>query len=53
MGYFEYGTKELGYLKQKDKKLGYIIDEIGMIKRKINKDLFSALIASGVSIKIG
>ncbi|NLC66280.1 MAG: DNA-3-methyladenine glycosylase 2 family protein [Clostridium sp.] len=52
MGYFEYGTKELGYLKQKDKKLGYIIDEIGMIKRKINKDLFSALIASVISQQI-
>jgi DNA-3-methyladenine glycosylase II len=33
MPYFEYGQKEIDYLKRKDKKLGAAIDQIGFIKR--------------------
>ena len=42
--YFEYGELELDYLSKKDKKLGVAIDSIGIIKREINPDIFSALV---------
>ena len=42
--YFEYGDKEINYLRKKDKKLCAAIDRIGMITREINTDQFSALI---------
>jgi len=44
--YFEYGEKEIGYLRKKDKKLCALIDRVGIIKREINPNLFSALIES-------
>lgn len=42
--YFSYGEKELNYLKQKDKRLGAVIDQIGMIEREVDSDLFSSLV---------
>lgn len=42
--FFEYGEKEITYLKRKDKKLGAAIDKIGHIYREIDSDLFSAVI---------
>lgn len=50
--YFKYGKKEIDYLKNKDTQLGTEIDRIGMIKRKINPDIFSALISSIISQQI-
>lgn len=50
--YFEYGEKEIAYLKQKDAVLGEAIDEIGMIKREIDPDLFSATINSIIGQQI-
>jgi DNA-3-methyladenine glycosylase II len=50
--YFEYGQKEIDYLKSKDKKLAEAIDRIGFIKRKITPDPFIALISSIVSQQI-
>jgi len=50
--YFEYSEKELAYLRKKDKKLGAAIDKIGMIQRKTNPNLFSALVESIVSQQI-
>jgi len=41
--YFEYGETELAHLRKKDKKLGAAIDRMGIIKRRVNPDLFSAL----------
>lgn len=52
MQFFEYGEKEIEYLKRKDKKLGAAIDRIGIIKREVNPDPFSALISSIVSQQI-
>jgi DNA-3-methyladenine glycosylase II len=52
MHIFEYGQKEIEYLKQKDKKLGVAIDKIGMIKRKITPDPFTALVSSVVGQQI-
>ncbi len=42
--YFEYGEKEINYLKKKDKRLGEAIDKIGMLKRPIDSDIFIAII---------
>ncbi len=42
--YFEYGEKEIAYLKKKDKRLGAAIEKIGMLKRPIDKDIFTAVI---------
>jgi len=52
MPIFEYGYKELDYLKRRDKKLGEAIDKIGMIEREIISDSFTALISSVVSQQI-
>ena len=42
--YFEYGDKELEYLKNRDKKLAEVIDKIGHIDRTVDDDLFSAVV---------
>lgn len=42
--YFEYGEKEIEYLKSKDKKLAEVIDRIGHIDRVVDEDLFSAVV---------
>ena len=42
--YFEYGENEITYLRNKDKKLSAVIDQIGMIERKVDTDLFSAVV---------
>ncbi len=42
--YFEYGEKEINYLKKKDKRLGEAIEKIGMLKRPIDADIFTAII---------
>lgn len=52
MPIFEYGQKEIEYLKKKDKKLGAAIDRIGLIEREITPDPFTALIMSIVSQQI-
>lgn len=52
MQVFEYGQREIDYLKRKDKKLGAVIDKIGIIKREITPDPFAALVSSVVSQQI-
>lgn len=42
--YFDYGEREVDYLKSKDKKLAVVIDQIGHINRPCDTDLFSAVI---------
>lgn len=42
--YFEYGKKELEYLKSKDKRLAEVIDKIGYIQRTVDSDLFSSVV---------
>ncbi len=42
--YFIYGEKEILYLKNKDKKLAEVIDQIGWIQREIDTDLFSSVV---------
>ncbi|MCL2163557.1 MAG: DNA-3-methyladenine glycosylase 2 family protein [Oscillospiraceae bacterium] len=50
--FFEYTLAELDALKKKDKKLAAVIESYGVIKRKVNKDLFPALIRSIISQQI-
>jgi methylated-DNA-[protein]-cysteine S-methyltransferase/DNA-3-methyladenine glycosylase II len=52
MPFFEYGQSEIENLKNKDKKLGAAIDMIGMIKREIIPDPFTALVSSIVGQQI-
>jgi DNA-3-methyladenine glycosylase II len=40
--HFEYGGKEIGYLKQKDTALAQAIEKIGFVKVGIDTDIFSA-----------
>jgi 3-methyladenine DNA glycosylase/8-oxoguanine DNA glycosylase len=50
--YFEYGEAEIEKKKKKDKKLGAAIDRIGLIRREINPNLFSALVENVVGQQI-
>lgn len=42
--FFQYGEKEIAYLKQKDKRLAEVIDKIGKIEREVDSDLFSSVV---------
>lgn len=52
MHIFEYGQKEIDYLKKKDKKLGAAIEQLGRIEREITPDPFTALVSSIVGQQI-
>ena len=52
MQIFNYGSKEIEYLKSRDKKLSAAIDRIGMIEREITPEPFHALVSSVVSQQI-
>ncbi len=49
---FDYGQKEMDYLKRSDAKLGQAIERIGLIEREVNPDLFAALVQSVVAQQI-
>lgn len=42
--YFQYGDTEINYLKRKDKRLTSAIDAIGHIERKLDANLFAAVV---------
>ncbi|WP_293728448.1 DNA-3-methyladenine glycosylase 2 family protein [uncultured Phascolarctobacterium sp.] len=42
--HFQYGEKELAYLKKKDKRLAAAIEQIGMIERVTDDDLFASVV---------
>lgn len=42
--YFEYGETELQYLRSRDKRIGEVIDRVGMIRREVDPDLFAAVV---------
>lgn len=50
--YFQYGEKELAYLRKADKRLAEVINQIGVIERPVNPDLFSALVNSIIGQQI-
>ena len=49
---FIYGEAEIAHLQKRDRTLGAAIDRIGLIRREVNPDLFSALINSIVGQQI-
>ena len=42
--YFDYGETEVQYLRSRDKRLGEVIDRVGMIRREVDPDLFAAVV---------
>lgn len=50
--YYQYGEKEIQYLKERDPVLGRLIDGIGMVKREVNPHIFSSLISSIIGQQI-
>lgn len=42
--FFQYGDKEINYLKRKDKKLAWVIEQIGHIERRLDVDLFASVV---------
>lgn len=50
--YFQYGETEITYLKRVDRQLAEIIDKIGIVKRQVIPDLFTALVHSIVGQQI-
>ena len=42
--YFQYGEREIAYLKSKDKKLAAVIEQLGHIERAVDGDLFSSVV---------
>ena len=50
--YFEYGEKEVEYLKSKDSILKEVIEQIGHINRGVNPNLFESFISSIVGQQI-
>ena len=49
---FEYGEKEIAYLKSADKMLGAVIEQIGFLERSIVPDLFTSLVRAIVAQQI-
>jgi len=50
--HFQYGTTEIDHLKRVDKRLGAVIEQIGIIERAVIPDLFTALVHSIVGQQI-
>ncbi len=42
--YFTYGETEINYLKRKDKRLAWAIEQIGQVNRKLDDNLFAAVV---------
>ena len=42
--YFDYGAREVDYLKARDRALGEVIDQVGHVEREVDPDLFSAVV---------
>lgn len=52
MEYFQYGDKEMAYLKAQDPALGAVIDRFGHLERAVMPDLFEALVRAIVGQQI-
>ena len=52
MMYFQYGETEINYLKRKDKRLASAIDAIGHIERRLDANLFAAVVRHIVAQQI-
>ncbi|HWQ04785.1 MAG TPA: hypothetical protein VN452_05480 [Longilinea sp.] len=52
MKYLQYGVNEIRYLQKRDEILSLAIDQIGMIQRAVNPNLFEALVNAIVAQQI-
>ena len=52
MPFFKYGIEETTYLAKKDKRLGEVIEKIGLIQREVIPDMFQALVNSIIGQQI-
>ena len=50
--YFKYGETEIAHLKRRDKRLAAAIEKLGMPKRRVEPDLFRALVFSIIGQQI-
>ncbi len=50
--YFEYGPKELEYLAKRDQKMRWAIEQIGLIERDVENDIFIGVVRSIISQQI-
>lgn len=50
--FFQYGEKEIEYLKKADKRLCKVIEQVGFIEKKLRPDLFTALVHSIIGQQI-
>lgn len=50
--YFKYGSKEINFLSQKDKLMKKAIEEIGIIKREINPNVYQSIVRSIIGQQI-
>lgn len=42
--YFSYGQTEIDYLTSRDARLGWAIEQIGLVQREVHDDLFTAVV---------
>lgn len=49
---FQYGEKEIDYLRSRDPRMAEVIDKIGMVRRRVIPDVFAALVHSIVGQQI-
>ena len=52
MAMFHYDEAALSHLKKRDKRLAWAIEQIGMIEREVDHDLFRSLVSSMISQQI-
>ena len=50
--YFQYGDREIDYLKSRDNRLAEVIDRVGIIRRRVIPDIYSALVHSIIGQQI-
>lgn len=49
---FQYGEKEIDYLRSRDRRMAEVIDKIGVVRRRVIPDVFAALVHSIVGQQI-
>lgn len=49
---FQYGEKEIDYLRSRDSRMAEVIDKIGVVRRRVIPDVFAALVHSIVGQQI-
>ena len=50
--YFEYGAKEIDYIRSKDAKMGKYIDRIGHLYKSVDSNLFSSVVLNIIGQQI-